>query len=61
MRRILIKDVGRYKAGEIHDWPRITWNQVAEKKGKNKKMGDISKPIEEVAESTIKTSSEKEA
>lgn len=58
MKRILTKDVGRYKAGEIHDWPRVTWNQVAKSKGNNKAMEDISKRVEEVAESTMNNKKE---
>lgn len=58
MKRILTRNVGRYKKGDIKDWPRLTWNNVAKSVDKKKSMEDISKPLEQVAK---ENSEQKEA
>lgn len=47
MERVLKRDIGPYKAGEIHDWPRPTWDMLAKKVGKKKTMWDITEPVGE--------------
>jgi len=43
MERRLTVDCGRYKAGEVYDWPLGTWTVIARGEGKN--LNKISEPI----------------
>ncbi len=51
MERILTRDVGRYKMGDIFDWPKPTWDQIAAHF--NKSMSAFSKPVEDVAKRAV--------
>ena len=47
MLRRFTQDVGRWKAGSLHDWPQSTWTQVA--KDSNKPLEAIS-AVEEISQ-----------
>lgn len=38
MLRRLTKDVGRYKAGELHDFPAYVWDKIALDLAKNRRL-----------------------
>lgn len=61
MERILTKNVGRWEAGLVRDWPRTTWNNLAKQLGKNKRMEDITRPAHEVAEESVKDSGQQKS
>lgn len=49
MQRIFTQDSGRWKAGEVRDWPLATWKMFSDWQA-------ISRPVDEVlAESTAST------
>lgn len=43
MLREFIKSVGRFRAGEIRDYPKATWDDLAN--GTSLKLDQISKPV----------------
>ena len=43
MLREFMKDIGRYKVGETHDYPKTTWDQLARNAGT--KLEAFTKPI----------------
>lgn len=44
MLREFTKDLGRYKSGEVKDYPEIVWRQIAN--GEGKKLDSFTKKVE---------------
>lgn len=44
MLRKFTKDVGRFKQGEEHDWPKATWTQLETTEGKS--LNSFSEAVE---------------
>lgn len=53
IRRVFTKDVGRYKKGDVREWPKHTWDQIV-KSAKAKSPDDFSRLVDmlEKAEAT---------
>jgi hypothetical protein len=53
IRRVFTKDIGRYKKGQVCEWPKHTWDNVA-KSAKAKSFDDFSRLVDmlEKAEAT---------
>ena len=63
MQRIFTREVGRFKVGDIRDYPRGTWEQVAKshtaKQLGIKGMDSFSRPVEDAARAAGPKSSAK--
>lgn len=51
MRRTFLKSVGRYAAGQTHDWPIATWQQVA--RSAKMALDKLSSPTDAVAHTAV--------
>lgn len=47
MQRVFTADIGRFKKGDIRDYPRGTWEQIAT--SASKKLGAITASVEATA------------
>lgn len=52
MQRIFTKTIGRYKAGDIYDWPRVTWEHFA--RSVNQSLSAFTESVEAAADRSIK-------
>lgn len=51
MERIFIRPVGRYKSGDVRDYPANTWAQIAKNAGQ--RLDLITRPVLEAATETV--------
>lgn len=47
MMRVFLQDSGRYRRGEVHDWPKGTWQGISPR------WEQISKPVQEVLDKRL--------
>lgn len=53
MRLVFIKDVGRYKRGEIRDYPTPTWAAI--ERSARLSLGRFTQPVDEAAQQSVKS------
>ena len=47
MQRVFTVDIGRFNKGDVRDYSKGTWEQIAE--NSSKKLGAITTPVEDAA------------
>ncbi len=57
MQRMFLQDVGRYKAGEIRDYPQGIWTDIARSAGQA--LDRFTKPVTQVAKEAVATTKRK--
>lgn len=51
MRRVFIKDVGRFKVGDERDYSKAVWDRIAH--SADRRLNQITKPSDEVVKGLV--------
>lgn len=57
MQRMFLQDVGRFKAGEIRDYPQGIWTDIARSAGAP--LDRVTKPVTQVAKDAVASTKRK--